>query len=558
MSARSVGQRLALVVFGVLLAHLLLEGGLRLAGGLYLARQERGNRASLAREGAVRILCLGESTTQLGGAESFPRQLETILNQRRPARAFTVVNAGLSATTTDDIVARLERQLERYRPDLVVTMMGINDMPATSEAEEVRSRGVVRWIERSRTYKLYRLLGQRVVATLRGPAGRPAAPPAAPAPTVRPWHRPEEPVVGEAVAKLREGRAAEARALLEGVAAREPEVASAHLLLDGLDRVEGRRDGAALARAESTLRLILERDPARIRARAALARIYLATRRPEEARQLLARGGPATLADRAAVLVLLDAHEALAAADRASRRWDAALEHLEAALRVCPPGARYDRARVLGEMATLEQERGDLAAYGRRLGEARRAQEEVVNVRTQWNYLAVKRALDARGIRLVAVQYPVRELAPLRAMLGDPSEVVFVDNERAFREALRCGRTRRSSRTFRRRLRPPDRGGQPTAGLQRGAGDPRRAAVRRSGRRAREPGGARPGRLQSARGRNLGSVTSGVTSSKTTSTGIPTRISGTGQSTRLETTRAPSSSAITTTAYGTSLAKPGW
>jgi putative copper resistance protein D len=68
---------------------------------------------------------------------------------------------------------------------------------------------------------------------------------------------------------------------------------------------------------------------------------------------------------------------------------------------------------------------------------------------------------------------------------------------------------------------------------------------------------ARAARPDQRRGRNLGSVTSGVTSSKTTSTGMPTRISGTGQSTRFETRRAPSSSAITTTAYGTSLAKPG-
>ena len=46
--------------------------------------------------------------------------------------------------------------------------------------------------------------------------------------------------------------------------------------------------------------------------------------------------------------------------------------------------------------------------------------------------------VGASAIALVAVQYPMRELAPLREMLGDPPDVIFVDNEAVFREALRA------------------------------------------------------------------------------------------------------------------------
>ena len=50
------------------------------------------------------------------------------------------------------------------------------------------------------------------------------------------------------------------------------------------------------------------------------------------------------------------------------------------------------------------------------------------------------------------------------------------------------------------------------------------------------------------RGRNLGSVTSGVTGSNTASTGMPISIRSTGQSTRFESIRTPSSSSTTTIA----------
>ena len=53
------------------------------------------------------------------------------------------------------------------------------------------------------------------------------------------------------------------------------------------------------------------------------------------------------------------------------------------------------------------------------------------------NYRQLKAILDRRGIRLVAVQYPNRPVDPLRSMLDDADDVVFVDNEHIFREALR-------------------------------------------------------------------------------------------------------------------------
>src|SRR6202050_4498062 len=75
--------------------------------------------------------------------------------------------------------------------------------------------------------------------------------------------------------------------------------------------------------------------------------------------------------------------------------------------------------------------------------------------------------------------------------------------------------------------------------------------------RALRPAPAKPHQLR-ARGRNFGSQTSSLIFSNVTSTGIPTRIASGSTPTRLETNLTPSSSLTTTTAYGTSVANPGW
>jgi len=57
--------------------------------------------------------------------------------------------------------------------------------------------------------------------------------------------------------------------------------------------------------------------------------------------------------------------------------------------------------------------------------------------RTRRSYLEMLRMLEASGIPLVAVQYPVRSIEPLRRLLGARKDVWIVDNEAVFKEALR-------------------------------------------------------------------------------------------------------------------------
>ena len=57
-------QKIALVLFGLFLFFVLLEVGLRLAGFIMLSMQDYRNKLSFNHTGTYKILCLGESTTQ--------------------------------------------------------------------------------------------------------------------------------------------------------------------------------------------------------------------------------------------------------------------------------------------------------------------------------------------------------------------------------------------------------------------------------------------------------------------------------------------------------------
>lgn len=56
---------------------------------------------------------------------------------------------------------------------------------------------------------------------------------------------------------------------------------------------------------------------------------------------------------------------------------------------------------------------------------------------TKSNYLQIKKILDKYKIQLVSVQYPMRDLAPLKKMLDSESGIIFVDNSKVFKEAVR-------------------------------------------------------------------------------------------------------------------------
>jgi lysophospholipase L1-like esterase len=83
-----------------------------------------------ASNGAIRILAFGDSQTFGNGielVETWPKQLEQVLNSTDKNKNYEVINAGLAGTDTWQHEIILERLLPKYNPDIVVLAFYVND-----------------------------------------------------------------------------------------------------------------------------------------------------------------------------------------------------------------------------------------------------------------------------------------------------------------------------------------------------------------------------------------------------------------------------------------------
>ncbi len=166
MVKTSFKQRIGLIILGIILFTVMVEAALRIAGFVYLFSQECRNQLSYNRFNPkqYRILCLGESTTACEGETSYPRQLESVLNHKIPGLEFSVINKGVPGTDTSGILGELEDNLNKYRPQMVITMMGINDDEGL--VNNISDRSAISTLKMAvkdlRIYKLLRLIWIRL------------------------------------------------------------------------------------------------------------------------------------------------------------------------------------------------------------------------------------------------------------------------------------------------------------------------------------------------------------------------------------------------------------
>lgn len=160
---RGVRGALRALLF-VLLVALVAEGFLR-AASLFAS-----DRAGTWRPGAVRILAVGDSHTfgtNVADEESYPAQLQRLLDEARPGR-FSVVNLGVPGMSSTQVRRRLADNVARYEPELVIVWCGVNDYWNTAEMDDAGaawSAGVESLALRSRLYRFVRvLLHDRAIA----------------------------------------------------------------------------------------------------------------------------------------------------------------------------------------------------------------------------------------------------------------------------------------------------------------------------------------------------------------------------------------------------------
>lgn len=116
------------------------------------ARGFRGREIGAKPPGALRVACIGGSTTVQGPEDdaTYPARLEALLRGRLPGRAVEVLNLGVSATWSNHwLDPARERELVALEPDLVVQYDGINDLAFVHLHHFAEAHPWRRWLGRS-------------------------------------------------------------------------------------------------------------------------------------------------------------------------------------------------------------------------------------------------------------------------------------------------------------------------------------------------------------------------------------------------------------------------
>lgn len=171
-------KRALAVLFGLVLAILVVEGLLQLGAAGARVFGLRAPVPSAAAEGAFRILCVGDSNTYGAGVraeDAYPARLETRLRELVPGVGFQVLNLGVPGTNSAQVRESLPDYVDRYAPDLLVVLVGVNDYwNASDPREDDGGRAPVqRWLWKSRTWRLALLL-QESLRPAESPASRSA------------------------------------------------------------------------------------------------------------------------------------------------------------------------------------------------------------------------------------------------------------------------------------------------------------------------------------------------------------------------------------------------
>jgi tetratricopeptide (TPR) repeat protein len=124
-------EKVLVFFIGLITITVLLETGLRIEGMIYPKKDVSENRISRTRHNQdYVILCIGDSQTfGLGAAydDSYPRQLERILNENYFKKKFIVINAGVVGSNSSQALKELQKGMEAYFPDLVIALVGVKN-----------------------------------------------------------------------------------------------------------------------------------------------------------------------------------------------------------------------------------------------------------------------------------------------------------------------------------------------------------------------------------------------------------------------------------------------
>lgn len=353
------------------------------AAGFELHRRGALRPSAAARGGAFKILVVGDSISKHPHNDAYPRQLQRLLDTRHGPGAFEVSVEAEGGRRSEMIAASIGEFLERRDPDLLVVMMG---EPPRPEARLERPR---------------RREGPGAAARAERPG-------------------PREGAGGETVQGMIDAainsRHSEGKARLREIARRFPDNAQAQFALAIWLTELGRREEAMdLARRARTLRQTPE------------SYVY-----QSEFYRQIGRWAQAVVAREKAYAAMPAPGQAcrLAEAYLTVGRGARAIALLERAAREHP---RDDK--LAGALATAYLRAGRAPEASRWYEAAARIRRERPPDAQNEDFLRVREAALGRGIKILFVQYPGRELDTLVKLAGGEGEASFLGTRELFREA---------------------------------------------------------------------------------------------------------------------------
>ncbi|MFA4984572.1 MAG: tetratricopeptide repeat protein [Candidatus Omnitrophota bacterium] len=428
-------QKVGLIGLGLFLCAVILEAGCRLAGGIIISWQEHQNKKRILGEsGEFRILCLGGSIVASGGSNSFPSQLEEVLNRKETGKRFAVINNGICNADSSFIVAHLKENLDRYQPHMVVVMMGENDNRGDIVPyDDSLSFKLKQFVKNIRVHKLIKLLKLHVMNKMQElKEGTPGH--------------------GVALATDTNNRVISKRAGIDDTETvslqdlfdqflvyREEQWQEAEPLIKKIVEIENTNEAKAqladfytlmlrFKDAEELLNEVVVSSPQDAFVLTTLGRCYSRQGRYNEAEAVLNKAIEADPFYRVSYSELMTCYRL----QGEQHKFKKILSRLE--------GTSNKSDALYGMEATISLEMGDYAGAGRYYRKADELRERYYNEVTRYNYNKLKEIVLERGIKLVCVQHATRSVGPLKKLLGYSDGIIFVDNERLFKEALKRDR----------------------------------------------------------------------------------------------------------------------
>lgn len=493
----SIWQRVSLPILGVCLSLVILELVLRTGGFALISLQEYKNKLSLKQKGSYRIMCIGESMTQ----GQYPGFLEGILNQYNIGVSFSVIDKGIVDTNTEALLSQLEANLDIYKPDMVVTMMGNNDLGLHfSYAEPVNIPEKPLFFKRLKVYKLLNLLWRHIAAKakeirLYGQKKADYVENAGSVSQQTPVNKTIESdskdaqlydALGERYKA--ENKLSEAEQAFKKSLEVDPRNCSVHAKLADTYRIQRK-----FTEAEQVFKRAIDFNSNCELAYVLLARMYGDLGRIPEAEQafkktleinskntwaysglgwIYSNYGRFAEAEQAFMKALeLDPQNDLLYMDlgmiyKRQKKFSEAEGAYKKALE-CNPKNDFayaelgfiflcqrefaevekffkrsielnpNNARGYAGLESIYFERENLELFKEYKEKTKQLSEKKFKPRTINNYLKLKQILDKRNIRLVCAQYPMLNIASLKKIFDGQKGVIFVDNEEIFKDAVK-------------------------------------------------------------------------------------------------------------------------